>query len=331
MRLQQRPRRYRSSAAMRGLVQEHQVSPNNLVYPLFITEGSKQRQAIAGMPGQFRLSIDELLIEVKELIGLGIYTVALFPAIDEKLKTKDAQEALNPQGLFPTAIAELKKNFPQMLVISDVAMDPYSSDGHDGYLDDRTGKILNHKTLEILANMALVQAKAGADVLGPSDMMDHRVGFIRHALDENGLEDTAIMSYTAKYCSAFYGPFREALGSAPRKGDKKTYQMNPANAQEAILEAKLDEQEGADILMVKPGLPYLDVLKELRRTTTLPLATYSVSGEYAMVKMAAAQGLLDEGQAVNEMLLCFKRAGASIIVTYFAKDWAKAYQAGRNQ
>ena len=318
-----RPRRRRAHEGMRKLVQECHISRDDLVQPLFVVDGKRQRQAIATMPGQYRLSIDQLLLEVGELSELGISAVALFPVIDHKLKTKDAAEALNPHGLFPTAIGELKRQFPHMLLITDVAMDPYSSDGHDGYLDEKTGKILNDETLEILAAMALVQAKAGADILGPSDMMDRRVEVIRQALDKSDFTDAAIMSYTAKYCSAFYGPFRDALDSAPRAGDKKTYQMNPANVREAVLEAQLDEREGADIIMVKPGLPYLDVLRELRSASTLPLASYNVSGEYAMIKAAAAGGMLDEARAVEEMLLCFKRAGADLIFTYFAKEQAQ--------
>ena len=318
-----RPRRRRTSEAMRELVREHKVNLTDLVQPLFVTVGTGQREAIASMPGQYRLSTDELFKEMEELQQLGITAIALFPALEDSLKSKDAQEALNPQGLLPTAIKEIKQRFPQMLLITDVALDPYSSDGHDGLVDKRTEKILNDQTLEVLANMAIIQAQAGTDVVAPSDMMDHRVGFIRRALDENGLSETAIMSYAAKYCSAFYGPFRDALNSAPRSGDKKTYQIDPANRREAIQEAQLDEEEGADILMVKPGLPYLDVLRELREATALPLAAYNVSGEYAMIKAAAAQGMLDETQVIQEMLLCFKRAGADIIVTYFAKDWAQ--------
>ena len=318
-----RLRRLRSHGAMRDLVQEHRLSLNDLVQPLFITAGQKQKIPLTSMPGQFRFGLDELLKEVEELIELGLSCVALFPVIDIKLKTKEAEESINPHGLLPTAIRELKKHFPDLLVMTDVAMDPYSSDGHDGYWNDKTKKVENDKTLDILAAMALVQAQAGADILGPSDMMDHRVGFIRQALDKNGLYDVAIMSYTAKYCSAFYGPFREALDSAPQEGDKRTYQMNPANIREAILEAKLDEEEGADILMVKPGLAYLDVLRALRHNSSLPLAVYNVSGEYAMIKSAAARGLIDENRVVSEILLSFKRAGANVILTYFAKDEAQ--------
>ena len=318
-----RPRRLRSHGAIRDLVQEHRLFLSDLIQPIFITAGQKQKIPLASMPGQFRFSLDELLREVEELIELGLSCVSLFPILTPELKTKKAEESCNPHGLLPTAIRELKKHFPDLLVMTDVAMDPYSSDGHDGYWNDKTRKIENDKTLDILALMALIQAQAGADILGPSDMMDHRVRFIRRALDKNGFYDVAIMSYTAKYCSAFYGPFREALDSAPQKGDKKTYQMNPANIREAVLEAKLDEAEGADILMVKPGLPYLDVLRELRHNTSLPLAVYNVSGEYSMVKAAAARGFIDENRVVSEILLSFKRAGANVILTYFAKDEAQ--------
>ena len=318
-----RPRRLRSHGAIRDLVQEHRLFLSDLVQPLFIIAGQKQKIPLASMPGQFRFSLDKLLNEVEELIELGLSCVSLFPILTPDLKTKEAEESYNPHGLVPTAVRGLKKHFPDLLVMTDVAMDPYSSDGHDGYWNDKTRKIDNDKTLDILARMALVQAQAGADILGPSDMMDHRVGFIRRALDKNGFYDVAIMSYTSKYCSAFYGPFREALNSAPLKGDKKTYQMNPGNIREAVLEAKLDESEGADILMVKPGLAYLDVLRELRHKTSLPLAVYNVSGEYSMVKAAAARGFIDENHVVSEILLSFKRAGANVILTYFAKDEAQ--------
>lgn len=321
-----RPRRCRSHVAIRGLVREHRVFLDDLVQPLFVTAGERQRRAISSMPGQYYLSVDELLKEAGELLELGLSAVALFPVLEDDLKTPNAREAINPRGLLPTVIGELKRYFPQLLLITDVAMDPYSSDGHDGLVDRKTGKILNDETLEILAKMALVQANAGADIVAPSDMMDHRVGSIRQALDREGFQDVAIMSYTAKYCSAFYGPFREALGSAPRSGDKKTYQMDPGNLREAVREAQLDQWEGADLLMVKPGLPYLDVLRELRRNTPLSLAVYNVSGEYVMIKAAAAQGFLDESRVVDEIFLGFKRAGADVIVSYFAKQWANEHR-----
>ena len=304
-----RPRRLRSSESMRGLVREHRVCLQDLVQPLFVTMGKGKREEITAMPGQFRLSVDQLVREVGELLELGLSAVALFPVLSEEFKSPEAKESWNPRGLFPSAIKAIKEHFPSVLVISDVAMDPYSSDGHDGLIDPVTEKCLNDKTLQILGKMALVQAEAGADLVAPSDMMDHRVGFIRQVLDDHGFSETGIMSYSAKYCSAFYGPFRQALGSTPRAGDKKTYQMDPANRREALREVQLDHQEGADIIMIKPGLPYLDVLQEVRRHTTLPLAVYQVSGEYAMIKAASAQNILDERAAVEEVLLCLKRAG----------------------
>src|SRR5690606_1677141 len=253
---------------------------------------------------------------------LGIMTFDLFPSINEKLKDKKATEALNKKGLYLNAIKEVKKRFPEAMIMTDVAMDPYSSDGHDGLVKD--GKIMNDETLEILAKMSLAQAEAGADILGPSDMMDGRVGYIRETLDENGFTDVSIMSYTAKYASAFYGPFRDALSSAPKFGDKKTYQMNPANSKEALLEAELDLNEGADFLMVKPALSYMDVIKLLNDNFNLPIAAYNVSGEYAMVKAAAEKGWIDGDRVRDEILLSLKRAGASVILTYFAKEFALA-------
>jgi len=318
-----RPRRLRQSATLRSLVRENHLRPENLIAPLFVIEGKAKREEIPSMPDQYRLSLDELSKEVKELWSLGVRTVSLFPAIDEFKKNAGATEALNPNGLNQLAILEVKATIPEMLIMTDVALDPYSSDGHDGLVDPRTGEILNDQTLEILAEMAVVQAKAGSNIIGPSDMMDGRVRFIREALEKEGLKNTLIMAYTAKYASAFYGPFRDALQSAPKKGDKKSYQMDPANVREAIKEAKLDEEEGADILMVKPGLPYLDVIAELRRHSDLPIAAYNVSGEYAMVKAAHMRGWLDENKIMLEMLTSFKRAGADMILTYFAKDAAR--------
>lgn len=318
-----RPRRLRAGESIRALVQENRVLLEDLVQPLFVTSGEGIREEIAAMPGQFRFSVDQLIREVGELLELGVFAVALFPVLPGELKDRKAKESWNPRGLFPTAIRAVKKHFPDVLVISDVAMDPYSSDGHDGLVHRETGKIINDESLSILSKMALVQAEAGADIIAPSDMMDHRVGFIREALDNRGFFETGIMSYSAKYCSAFYGPFRQALDSVPRGGDKKTYQMDPANIKEARREIELDQEEGADILMIKPGLPYLDVLNEVRRHTTLPLAAYHVSGEYAMIKAASARNFLHEERTVDEVLLCFKRAGADMIFTYFAKDWAR--------
>lgn len=318
-----RPRRNRKSPAMRNLIRETNLSSHDLIAPLFVIEGKNLSEPIASMPGISRLSIDLLVKECQELYSLGVPCVSLFPAIDGALKDPRASEAYNPHGLYQRAIKEVKNAIPELLIMTDVALDPYSSDGHDGLVDPKSGEILNDATLEVLAKMSLVQARAGSDILGPSDMMDGRIGFIRDALDEENLTNTAIMSYAAKYASAFYGPFRDALGSAPKKGDKKTYQMDYANVREALREAYLDESEGADILMVKPGLPYLDVIKTLRDNTTLPMAAYNVSGEYAMVKAAAEKGWIDGEKVMIEMLWAFKRAGSDMILTYFAKEAAR--------
>ena len=318
-----RPRRNRKSEAVRKLVRETSISVNDLIAPLFLIEGKGTKQEISSMPGQYRFSPDLLIEEIKSLESLGINGVCLFPALEDRFKDPRAQESMNPHGLYPKTIKMVKDNCPDMLVMTDVALDPYSSDGHDGLVDRKTGKILNDDTLEILGEMAVVQAQAGADIIGPSDMMDGRVGYIRALLDSEGFEETSIMSYTAKYASSFYGPFRDALDSAPKKGDKKTYQMDFANQREALLEMELDIQEGADMLMVKPGLPYLDVIAAMREETLLPIAAYNVSGEYAMVKAAAEKGWLNGEQAMVEMLTSFKRAGADIILTYFAKEMAK--------
>nr|BDT28371.1 porphobilinogen synthase [Bacteriovorax sp. HI3] len=318
-----RPRRNRKTDAIRRLVRETHLGPADLIAPLFVKEGSNLREEIKTMPGVHRLSVDELVKECRELYSLGIPCVSLFPAIEDKLKDAKASEAYNPNGIYQRAIKEVKNALPDLMVMTDVALDPYSSDGHDGLVDPKTGEILNDQTLEVLAKMAIVQANSGADIVGPSDMMDGRIGYIRDALDEENHINVTIMSYAAKYASAFYGPFRDALGSAPKKGDKKTYQMDYANVREALREAYLDESEGADILMVKPGLPYLDVIKTLRDNTTLPIAAYNVSGEYAMIKAAAAQGMMDEEKAILEMLWSFKRAGSDMILTYFAKDAAR--------
>ena len=317
-----RPRRNRKSDAIRRLVRETHLGVNDMIAPLFVKEGVSLREPIKTMPGVSRLSIDELVKECRELFKLGIPCVALFPAIEEKLKDQKASEAYNSNGLYQRAIREVKNALPELMVMTDVALDPYSSDGHDGLVDPKTGEILNDPTLEVLAKMAIVQSRAGADILGPSDMMDGRVGFIRDALDEENLMNVAIMSYAAKYASSFYGPFRDALNSTPKFGDKKTYQMDYANVREALREAYLDESEGADILMVKPGLPYLDVIKTLRDNTTLPIAAYNVSGEYAMVKAASERGMIDGDKAMIEMLWAFKRAGSDMILTYFAKEAA---------
>lgn len=318
-----RPRRNRKSDALRSLVQENVLTVNDLIAPLFFMEGKSHKSEIASMPGQYRFTIDLLVEEVKALHNLGIKCVSIFPAVEESLKTSDAKESFNPDGLNQRAIKEIKNAVPDILVMTDIALDPYSSDGHDGLVNKETGEILNDQTLEVLVKMALCQAKAGSDILGPSDMMDGRVGAIRAALEQNHFHNVNIMSYTAKYASAFYGPFRDALDSAPKKGDKKTYQMNFANGNEALLEAEQDIREGADILMVKPGLSYLDIIYRLKQNSNLPIAAYNVSGEYAMVKAAQQRGWLDGEKIMVETLTSFKRAGADIILTYFAKEMAE--------
>jgi porphobilinogen synthase len=317
----QRPRRNRKSEAIRSMVKETILPVSKLIYPMFLTEGSGLIIPIASMPGIYRYSLDTLLEELIEVSALGISCIALFPQYPENKKDSMASESWNPTGLYLHAIRAIKLKFPNLLIMSDVAMDPYSSDGHDGLVSN--GEILNDETLEILARMAVAQAKAGADIVGPSDMMDGRVAFIRKALDAEGFTNVSIMSYTAKYASAFYGPFRDALDSAPKFGDKKTYQMDPANAREALREAELDAKEGADFIMVKPALAYLDIIHLLKNNFHLPIAAYQVSGEYAMVKAAAQQGWLDEKKIAQEMLLSIHRAGADVILTYFAKDYAK--------
>lgn len=320
-----RPRRNRKTQAIRDLVQENVVSANDLIFPLFLIDGKNKKSEVKSMPGIFRFSEDLLLKEIEACMKLGLKTFALFPNIEEKLKDKTASESWNKKGIYLKAVKEIKKKFPEAMIMTDVAMDPYSSDGHDGVV--KKGQILNDETLEILGKMALAQAEAGADIVGPSDMMDGRVGYIRDVLDEEGFTDVSIMAYTAKYASAFYGPFRDALDSAPKFGDKKTYQMNPANSREAILEAELDFSEGADFLMVKPALSYLDVIKALSDNFALPIAAYNVSGEYAMVKAAAQKGWIDGNRTRDEILLSIKRAGAKVILTYFAKEWALKHKA----
>jgi porphobilinogen synthase len=321
-----RPRRNRRSDVIRAMVRETHISPDHFIAPLFVVDGKDQNIPIKSMPGHARLSIDNLIKEAKELYSLGVKSVALFPAIKDELKTPDAKEAFNDEGLNARAIRALKEALPDLVVMGDIALDPYSSEGHDGLVDPKTGEILNDPTLEVLAKQAICEARAGVDIIGPSDMMDGRVGFIRRALDEAGFQNTLIMSYSAKYASGYYGPFREALDSAPKKGDKKTYQMDPANSTEALREAALDEAEGADILMVKPGLPYLDIIYRLKESFTLPIAAYNVSGEYAMVKAAAQNGWIDNDKVVLETLTSFRRAGADIILTYHAKEAAKLLQ-----
>ena len=313
-----RPRRNRKSQAIREMVQENHLHASDFIFPLFIIEGKNQQTEISSMPGIFRYSIDNLLKEVESCLKLGIKSFDLFPNLEESLKDKTASESLNETGLYLKAIREVKSNFPEACVITDVAMDPYSCDGHDGFVEN--GEILNDITLEILAKMAVAQAKAGADIIAPSEMMDGRVQYIREALDDEGFTNVSIMSYTAKYASAFYGPFRDALNSAPKFGDKKTYQMNPANQREALIEGALDMQEGADFLMVKPALAYLDVIKLMKDNFDLPIAAYNVSGEYAMIKAAAQRGWLNQEKAIVEILMGIKRAGANVILTYHAKE-----------
>lgn len=318
-----RPRRNRSHEVIRSMIKETHLTPEHLIAPLFVIEGKNQIIPIHSMPGQNRFSIDELIKEAEELYSLGVKCVSLFPAVEDKLKTPDARESFNPEGLNARAIRAIKESIPGMIVMADVALDPYSSDGHDGIVDPKTGEILNDKSLEVLAKQALCEAEAGADIIGPSDMMDGRVGFIRDVLDSEGFQNALIMSYTAKYASAYYGPFRDALDSAPKKGDKKTYQMDFANSTEALREAELDTAEGADMLMVKPGLPYLDIIYRLKEISTLPIAAYNVSGEYAMVKAAVQNGWLDNDKVIIETLTAFRRAGSDVVLTYFAKEAAR--------
>ncbi|WP_462137436.1 porphobilinogen synthase [Candidatus Mycalebacterium sp.] len=315
-----RPRRNRKSKAIRSAVRESVLSASDLVYPVFIRDG-KDDENIDSMPGRKRLGEDGILKEAENCLKNGIVSFMLFPSIESNLKSATAKEAENPHGLVPQTARKLKKHFPEAIVITDVALDPYSSDGHDGVVS-ASGEILNDTTVEILCRQALVHADAGADIVAPSDMMDGRVGAIRETLDESGHANTSILSYTAKYASCFYGPFRGALDSAPKSGDKKTYQMDPANVREALRELALDEAEGADIVMVKPASHYLDVVSAFRESTDLPVAAYQVSGEYLMIKSAAAKGWLDERDAIMESLLSIKRAGADMIATYFAPEAA---------
>jgi porphobilinogen synthase len=316
-----RPRRNRRSAAIRALVRETELSPSHLIQPMFVRPGRGEREAIRSMPGRARLSIDQLLADARELVSLGVGSVALFPALPDSQKDRRASESINPDGLLQRAVRELKSALPELLVITDVAMDPYSSDGHDGIFEN--GVILNDPTLEILAAMAVSQAEAGADLVAPSDMMDGRVGAIRSALDQRGLTDTGILAYSSKYASAYYGPFREALDSAPKQGDKQSYQMDPANAREAVREALLDVEEGADLVMVKPAGPYLDVIARVRAAVNVPVAAYQVSGEYAMIQAVAQAGWMDGDALVLESLVGIRRAGADVILTYFAERAAR--------
>ena len=316
-----RPRRNRSSAAIRTMVEENRLSVKDLLFPLFVMDGSATKTEIKSMPGIYRYTTDLLLSEIEECLNLGITSYALFPQVAEDRKDTLATESHRQGSLYLEAIHAVASRFPEISMLTDVAMDPYSSDGHDGIV--RGGEILNDETLEVLAKMAVAQAQAGSKLIGPSDMMDVSVGYLRESLDDAGFTNVGIMAYSAKYASAFYGPFRDALESAPKFGDKKTYQMNPANSREALREAELDELEGADFLMVKPALAYLDIISLLRDNTNLPIAAYNVSGEYAMVKAAAANGWIDGEKAMLESLLSMKRAGAQVILTYFAKEFAQ--------
>jgi porphobilinogen synthase len=317
----QRNRRLRKSAALRALIQEHHLTPSDFIVPLFVIEGSQKKEAIASMPGYYRRSTDLLAKKVKSLWNMGLKSVLLFVKVPDDLKDNKGTEALNPEGLMQRSIRIIKNAVPEMVVMTDVALDPYSSFGHDGIVED--GKIVNDPTVEILSEMALSHAQAGADVVAPSDMMDGRILAIRKCLEEQQFHDTVIMSYSAKYASSFYGPFRDALDSAPGFGDKKTYQMDFTNRREAITETQRDIEEGADIVMVKPGIAYLDILRDLRESITTPIAVYQVSGEYSMLKAAAEKGWLDHDAVMMEQLLSFKRAGANLIASYFAEEAVK--------
>ena len=325
--LTHRLRRMRKHEFNRSLIRENSLSASDLIYPLFIVEGENKRVEIDSMPGIERLSIDQLLVEAKEIANLKIQAIALFPVISSEKKSLEAEESYNSDGLIQRAVRELKRNFPKLAVITDVALDPYTSNGMDGITDSKE-YVLNDETVEILIKQAISHAQAGADIVAPSDMMDGRIGAIRNALEEAGFIHTNILAYSAKYASAFYGPFRDAVGSASNlgKADKKTFQMDPSNSNEAIREVELDIAEGADMVMIKPGLPYLDIVSNVKQTFGVPTFAYHVSGEYAMLKAASQNKWIDEKQTVLETLLCFKRAGADAILTYYAKDAAKWIQ-----
>jgi len=303
------------------MIQETHLGVNNLIYPLFLEDGKGVKNEIVSLPNIYRWSIDMVIPEIESCMALGIHTFVLFPAVQEDLKDSSASYSYHDENFYLHAIRKIKEAFPEIVLMSDVALDPYSTDGHDGLVKD--GKILNDETLPVLAKMSVAQAQAGIDIIGPSDMMDGRIGYIRSELDKAGHSEVSIMSYSAKYASAFYGPFRDALDSAPKSGDKKTYQMNPANKREALIEAQLDMEEGADMLMVKPATCYLDVIHLLKEHCDLPITAYNVSGEYAMIHAAAQKGWLDYDSAFTEMLLSIRRAGADGILTYFAKDFAQ--------
>lgn len=316
-----RGRRLRANAAIRDMVAEHDLKPADFIAPVFVMEGEGEKTEIPSMPDYYRYTLDLLLDEVKELQDVGIRSVVIFVKVPDEKKDNEGTEALNPEGLMQRTVRAIKDKFSDVLVMTDVALDPYSSYGHDGIVKD--GEILNDESVEVLTEMTLSHAQAGADMVAPSDMMDGRIVSMREALDEEGFQHTGIMAYSAKYASSYYGPFRDALESAPGFGDKKSYQMDPANVREAIKEAKLDEQEGADIVMVKPGLPYLDVIRAVKENVSVPVSVYNVSGEYAMIKAAAEKGWLNEEEVMMEALIGFKRAGADLIATYFAKSASK--------
>ena len=323
-----RPRRMRRTAALRALANETELQVHHLIQPIFVIDGDGAAEPIESMPGISRLTIPLLITECRELAALGIPAVALFPKLDNSLKTDDGREALNPSTLVLRAIRAIKAELPQMAVITDLALDPYTEHGHDGLFDAQAGDLINDATVEMLAEMALLAAEAGADFVAPSDMMDGRVGAIRAALDDTGFEKTNIMAYSAKFASAYYGPFRDAVGSASSAGshhlDKRTYQLNPGNRREALIEVALDEEEGADVLMIKPAGSYLDIIREVRESTELPLAAYQVSGEYAQLQAAAERGWLDLERCRDESLLAIRRAGADMILTYFARAYAES-------
>ena len=321
--LTHRPRRMRKHEFNRSLNRENLLTTDDLIYPLFIVEGKNTRETVESMPGIERLSIDQLVIEAQEIVDLKIQAIALFPVVAAEKKSLEAEESYNSDGLVQRAVRDLKRNFPELAVITDVALDPFTSHGQDGLIDN-DGYVMNDETVEILTKQAISHAKAGADIIAPSDMMDGRIGAIRQALEEEGLIHTNILAYSAKYASSFYGPFREAVGSSGNLGsaDKKTYQMDPANSNEALREVELDIAEGADMVMIKPGLPYLDILSRVKETFNIPTFAYHVSGEYAMLKAASQNNWIDEKSCVLETLLCFKRAGADAILTYYAKEVA---------
>jgi porphobilinogen synthase len=321
MKLTQRPRRNRKSEALRQLVAETELRPAQLVLPLFLCEGVGEKQTIQSMPEIFRLSPDLILKEIAEAVSVGVRSFDIFPALPDSKKDQLGTESLNPNGLVPTTLKMIRDKFPDVTLITDIALDPYSSDGHDGVV--REGKIVNDETVELLAKMSILHAKSGADIVSPSDMMDGRVGAIRESLDSEGFIDTGILSYSVKYASSFYGPFRDALDSAPKFGDKKTYQMDYRNSREALREVALDVEEGADMVMVKPALSYLDIIAKVKAHTHVPVAAYNVSGEYSLIKMGAKAGLIDENRAMVETLFSIRRAGADVIFTYFALPMAK--------